>query len=132
VSTTSPEVARGGEVARKGLAAFMIGAGIMHFVVPRFYEPLIPDELGSARAWVYGSGVAELVAGGLVLNRRTTRLGALLTLVVLVGVYPGNIKMAVDAGVPHDATSWGAWIRLPFQLPMWWWAWRVAQRAKAD
>jgi uncharacterized membrane protein len=108
----------------------MLGAGVLHFVVPRFYEPLIPDQLGNARAWVYGSGVAELVAGALVLNRRTSTIGAWVTVAVLIGVYPGNIKMAVDAGVPDDAQSWAAWIRLPFQLPMIWWAWRHTRPAE--
>jgi uncharacterized membrane protein len=112
------------ENGRKALAAFMIVAGVLHFVAPRFYEELIPEELGDARTWVYGSGIAELVAGGLVLNRRTSRLGAWVTLIVLIGVYPGNLKMALDAGAPTDAASWAAWIRLPFQIPMWWWAWR--------
>jgi hypothetical protein len=38
--------------------------------------------------------------------------------------------MALDAGRPDDAASWAAWIRLPFQFPLIWWAWRVAQRAE--
>lgn len=109
----------------------MVGAGVMHFVVPRFYEPLILEPLGDARSWVYGSGVAEIVAGGLTALPRTARLGALMSLAVLVLVYPGNIKMALEAGRPDDPQSLGAWIRLPFQFPLFWWAWRVAERAKA-
>lgn len=112
------------ERSRKGLAGFMFGAGVMHFVVPKFYEQLIPEPLGNRRAWVLGSGVLEMVCGVLVWNRRTSRLGAWLSLLTLIGVYPGNLKMAMDAGAPADARSWAAWIRLPLQVPMWIWAYR--------
>jgi hypothetical protein len=32
--------------------------------------------------------------------------------------------MALDNGVPNDAAGWVAWIRLPLQLPLLWWAYR--------
>ena len=110
------------ERSRKGLVGMLIGAGILHFVLPKFYERLIPSQLGNTRAWVYGSGVAEMVCGAMVANPRTRRAGAWAALGLLIGVYPGNIKMAVDAGMPHDVESWGAWLRLPLQLPLWRWA----------
>jgi uncharacterized membrane protein len=120
--------ARSGERSRLALALFMVVAGVMHFVVPRFYEQLIPGALGEPRRWVVGSGVAEIVSGVLTAVPPTRRVGAWMALVVLVLVYPGNLKMAVDAGRPDDLESWLAWLRLPLQVPMWWWAWRVARR----
>lgn len=102
----------------------MLGTGALHFVNPRFYDPLIPDQLpGSARAWVYGSGIAELAAGVLVARRRTERLGAWVTLAVFVGVYPGNIHDAIQHP-PNDARGIASLIRLPLQFPLFWWAWR--------
>lgn len=129
---TDTTEARTGDPSRLSLALSLIGAGIMHFVAPKFYEPLIPEQLGNARAWVYGTGLAEMAAGGLTAMRRTARFGALASLAVFVLVYPGNLKMALDAGRPHDPESWAAWIRLPLQFPLFWWAWRVAERAKVD
>lgn len=105
----------------------MVGAGVMHFVAPRFYERIIPHVLGHEKELVFWSGVAEIVCGVLVAVPRTRRLGAWITLVLLIAVYPANIQMAIDAGAPHDAESWGAWIRLPFQLPLWRWAYKVAK-----
>ena len=110
--------------SRLGLAAFMAGAGVMHFVVPRFYEQIVPRWIGHEKQVVAWSGVAEILCGALVAVPRTRRLGAWLTLVTLVVVYPANVQMAIDAGKPHDAMSWGAWLRLPLQLPMWRWAWK--------
>ena len=102
----------------------MLGAGALHFTSPRFYEPLIPEVLpGSERAWVYGSGVAELVAGGLLANRRTARMGAWITFAVLLGVYPGNIYDALRHP-PTDGRGVVSLVRLPLQLPLLWWALR--------
>lgn len=100
----------------------LVGAGVMHFAKPELYEPLIPEPLGDARSWVYGSGVAELAAGALVLNPRTSRVGAWAAALVIIGVFPGNLKMAVDAGAPRDAKSIAAWLRLPLQIPLLRWA----------
>lgn len=102
----------------------MLSAGVMHFARPKFYETLIPESLGHARSWVYGSGAAELAAGGLLLNPKTSRIGAWAAILVLIGVFPANVKMAVDVGPPRDVKSWGIWIRLPVQLPLIRWALR--------
>jgi uncharacterized membrane protein len=117
-----------GRRSRLALAGFMIVAGILHFVVPGFYERIVPRRLGNRRAVVYWSGVAEVLCGTLVALPRTKRLGAWLTLVVLVAVYPANIQMAIDAGRPVDAFTAGVWLRLPLQVPLWAWAYRRATR----
>jgi len=110
--------------SRYGLAAFMVVAGVMHFVVPKFYEAIVPSWAGDPKRVVQWSGVAEILCGALVAVPKTKRVGAWVTLVVLILVYPANIQMAIDAGKPHDAESWAAWIRLPFQFPMFAWALR--------
>jgi uncharacterized membrane protein len=117
------------ERRRKGLAALLLGIGTLHFLTPRFFDELIPGWLGNPRAWTYGSGVAEITAGALVLNRRTTKVGGWAAFAVILGVWPGNWKMALDAGAPQDAASWVAWLRLPLQLPLLWWAGKVAMDA---
>jgi len=46
--------------SEKLLAAFLLGAGIMHFVNPGFFDEIVPPWVpGSARAATYVSGVAE-------------------------------------------------------------------------
>ena len=102
----------------------MTGAGVLHFAIPGFYERIVPKWLGHERAVVQWSGVAELLCGALVAMPRTKRLGAWLTVVTLVAVYPANVQMAVEAGIPADVEGWVAWVRLPLQLPMIRWAHR--------
>ncbi len=113
--------------ARLGFAAFMAGAGITHFVAPDFYARVVPRWIGHEKQVVAWSGVAEILCGTLVAIPRTRRIGAWMSLVPLIVVYPANIDMALRAGRPHDAESWTAWIRLPLQVPLWWWARRVAR-----
>ncbi|PJI90996.1 putative membrane protein [Luteimicrobium subarcticum] len=103
------------------LAALLATSGTIHLVRPRVYEPLIPRRLGSPRAWVVGSGVAELGCAAALALPRTRRAGAVATAALLVGVFPGNVQMALDAH--PGARSWArkpavAWGRLPLQVPL--------------
>ena len=114
------------------LGLFLIGSGVLHFTVPTFYDQMIPARLpGSARTWVLGSGVAEIVAGAAVANPRTRQFGGLAALLVFVGVFPANIKMALDASRPGTPAPMriGTLVRLPLQLPMIAWALRVRRAA---
>lgn len=117
-----------------GLAALLATAGVMHFVRPQPFEHLIPAPLGSPRAWVLGSGVAELMCAVAVAVPQTRRVGALASAALFVGVFPGNIKMALDSrpGGSSWATSRAiAWGRLPLQVPLVRWALEVARRGAA-
>ena len=109
----------------------MLLAGTAHFVVPGAYEPLIPSFLGAPRPWIYGTGAAELAAGVLLASPRTRRAGAWWTAALLVFVFPGNVKMALDGGIPERsgllASPAVAWARLPLQIPLVWWAWRLTR-----
>jgi len=101
------------------LAAFLLAAGTAHFVVPQPYRRIVPRLLADPAFWVRWSGVAELGCAVLVAVPRTRRAGALAAAVLFVVVFPANVQMALDAGVV-------AWIRLPLQVPLIIWAWRVA------
>jgi uncharacterized membrane protein len=110
-----------------GALGFM---GVLHFVVPKPFDGLIPRSLpGSRRAWTYGSGVAELTVAAAVAAPRTRRLGGLVAALLFLGVFPGNVKMAVDASsapLPQRAIAWG---RLPLQWPLIAWALKVRDSA---
>jgi len=94
-----------------------IFAGIMHFVIPRAYESIVPDYLPARRELVYASGVAEMIGGAGVLHPRTRRLASAWSLVTLLAVFPANVHMAIHAEryrkVPGGRRALIA--RLPFQ-----------------
>ena len=111
------------------LGGFLIGAGLAHFAFPGTFDPLVPEALpGSVRAWTYGSGLAELAVGASVLPRATRRKGALAAAALFVAVYPGNIKQAVDADTGREKAI--AYARLPLQVPLVVWAWRVSTASR--
>jgi uncharacterized membrane protein len=117
-----------------GLAAFIGGAGVLHFVNPGFFDPIVPRWMpGKARTTTYVSGVAEIGSALLVANPRTRRLGAWACLLTFLGVYPANIQAVIDGGTPGQTGFAGsaaaAWLRLPLQIPMFLWARRVARAA---
>lgn len=98
----------------------LAGMSVLHFVKPEPFYGLIPPELpGSARAWTYGSGVAELTVAGLLAVPRTRRLGGAAALALFIGVFPGNMQM-VRANRNKPVWPWQviAWGRLPLQIPM--------------
>ena len=113
------------------LAGFFTSAGIMHFVIPRTYEAIVPEWIPiSARDAVVWSGAAE-IAGGLAVLLPSTRSFARWWLIgVLVAVYPANVHMAVNPeqirGLDTERLPrWSLWGRLPLQFAAMWWVWRA-------
>lgn len=112
--------------SRLRFAAMMTGMGLAHFVIPRQFERIVPRWFPWRRQAVLWSGVAELSSGVLLAVPRTRRVGGALAAATILGVYPANIQMAVDAtrGNPQAAMpTWLAWLRLPLQIPMLMRAW---------
>lgn len=104
------------------LAALLAVAGAAHFVVPAPYERIVPEVFGDPAFWVRWSGVAEIACAGLVAHPRTRRVGALAAAGLFIAVFPANVKMALDG----DVLAGLAWARLPLQVPLVLWAYRVA------
>ncbi len=101
------------------MGAMLLGMGALHFVAPKPFDSIIPEELpGSARLYTYASGVAELGTGALLLAPRTRKLGALAAVALFIGVFPGNlnhVRLWWDKGWPARLATMA---RLPLQIPM--------------
>ncbi|MGQ4365936.1 DoxX family protein [Streptomyces sp. SAS_272] len=109
------------------LAGLLATAGVAHFAVPRSFDATVPRALpGSARAWTYASGVAELALAAGVALPRTRKAAALATAAFFVGVFPANVKMAWDWRHRPTALKAVAVGRLPLQAPLVLWARSVA------
>jgi uncharacterized membrane protein len=114
------------------LAQFLGFAGLMHFVVPRFYDQMIPPQLpGSARAWVYGSGICEVAVGAAVALPRTRSAGARAAFWLFLLVLPGNVHMWWEARKANRPQAEQAVLtgRLPLQVPLLFWSAAVRRRA---
>jgi uncharacterized membrane protein len=101
------------------LAGIFTLSGAVHLVKPDLYRPLMPSWVPAHREVILGSGLAEIAcAAGLVLPA-TRRPAGLASALLLAAVFPGNVKMALDArrtrSTPYKAATMA---RLPLQLPM--------------
>ncbi|GGU66500.1 DoxX family protein [Lentzea flava] len=112
------------------LAALLGLAGITHFTRPKYYDAIVPRALpGTPRQWTYASGAAELALATAVAAPRTRRLGGLAAAAFFVAVFPANVKMALDFRSKSPKARALAYGRLPLQIPLVAWAWKVAKAA---
>jgi uncharacterized membrane protein len=106
------------------LAAIFAASGTLHLARPETFEPLMPSWVPRHRDVIRASGVAELVCAAGLLVPATRRTAGWASALLLVGVFPGNVKMAVDAqrsrrtGGRARALKAGTLLRLPVQWPM--------------
>jgi uncharacterized membrane protein len=113
-----------------GLALLLLVAGALHLAAPSLYDPIIPSFVpGSARAWTLATGVIEIALGCGLTRTSTRRAAATLTAIFFVVIFPANLQMAIDWSHRSAAEFAIALIRLPLQLPLIWWAWRVRDRS---
>jgi uncharacterized membrane protein len=113
--------------AKVVIGAFLV-SGTVHLVKPEVYEPLMPSWVPAHREVILASGLAELACAVGMAFRPTRRLAGLAGAALLVGVYPGNVKMALDASRTRNTPfKAAAYARLPLQLPMIRGAWRAGK-----
>jgi len=101
-------------------------AGVLHFVTPDSYLPMMPEWVPAHLPMVYLSGAAEVVLGAAVLEPKLRRAAAYGIIVLLIAIFPANVHIAV-----HDIPVFGAaegagamnWVRLPIQALLIVWAW---------
>jgi uncharacterized membrane protein len=118
--------------SQKGLTSFFTFAGVMHFLIPRSYEAIMPPSLPAHREAVAVSGVAEIVGGAAVVSPQTRRFARWWLLALLVAVFPANIHMAVNPeqvrGLDlNRIPRWALWARLPLQPLCMLWVWRATR-----
>jgi uncharacterized membrane protein len=110
---------------RKLASGFWIVAGLMHFVIPRQYEAIVPASLARwKKEIVILSGVAELAGGLMVVPESTRRAGRWWLLATLAAVYPANIQMALHPERYEKIPRAALWGRLPLQFVFGWITWR--------
>lgn len=121
---------------RRGSLMFLVAlfgvAGVMHFLRPESFLSIVPAFLPRPDLVVAVSGIAELLGAAGLVWRRTRRAAGIGLIMLLVAVFPANIKMLADA-ISHDASPlWQAalWARLPLQPLLIWMIWRTRKPGK--
>ncbi len=118
-------MAKAKAVAAYAFGAFLLVAGINHFIHPEFYAAFVPAWMSQDFANI-GSGLAEIVLGiGLFVpfTRRWAAWGALALMIVFLPLHVWDV-LRDDPAIGSRAA---AWIRLPIQGLFMAWVWWVAQ-----
>src|SRR5688572_9905415 len=119
--------------SQRALAAFFTFAGVMHFVIPRGYEAIVPAYIPmSPKLAVEISGVAEIAGGLAVIPPPSRSIARWWLLGLLLAVFPANVHMAVSPeqirGLDlNRVPRWALWARLPLQPPAMVWVWRATR-----
>lgn len=112
----------------RALAGLLGTAAVLHVVRPAPFDSIVPEALpGEPRFWTYASGVAEGTVAAALAHPSTRRAGGWLAAGLFTAVFPANVSMALRwhrKSAVHRAVAWG---RLPLQVPLVWWALRVAR-----
>jgi uncharacterized membrane protein len=84
---------------------------------------LMPPWLPLKTELIVISGVMELAAAiGLIFKRRWAPV---LTVITLLAVWPANWWFAIDSLTSNPDIALIAWLRLPLQIPLLYWAWKA-------
>ena len=89
----------------KFLALGFAASGTVHLVKPEVYLPLMPTWVPAHREVILASGVAEIACAAGLAVPATRRAAGWASVLLLLGVYPGNIKMA--RGLHEDPKNTG-------------------------
>ncbi len=111
-------------VMRWLLTAYMVGAGINHFIDPKTYLAMTPNWLPAPEFRVYFSAIAEIAGGIGLIFPKTRKLAGWWLIATYIALLPATIKMAIE-GLPfgtHKLPSWALWGRIPVQVVLMAWA----------
>lgn len=123
----------------RGMAIMLLVTGAGHFIVPAPVDALVPTFLpGESRMWTYLSGLAELVVALLLLAPLSKKIagkslrlwGAYCAFALFLAVFPANINMAVQWSSRQMPEPLFAYLRLPLQFGLFYWAWALARDIK--
>ena len=115
--------------SRLALALVMVLAGVLHFVATDTYVSIMPAYLPLHRELVYLSGIFEILFGLGLLWPKTRQASGVCLILLFHAVLPANLNMAVQNIQPasFEIPAVLLWLRLPFQLVLIYWAWRVSR-----
>ena len=113
----------------------LVSAATAHFVMPNWFVAYYPSYLPLAHEAVAVSAVVELLLAGLLWMPRTRRLAWFAITALMIVYVPVHVYVVThyDA-ITHPAIKiplWLAWVRLPMQGVLVWWAARQMRSMRA-
>ena len=122
------------------LSTFMVGIGVLHFTHAPIFVSIMPAYLPWHLELVQLSGAIEIALGLMLSIERTRVLAAWGLIALYIAVFPANLNMALHpeltiVGAPAwlpKPSALAAWLRLPFQALLIYWAWLYTRKRDAQ
>jgi len=118
------------ESARSALAVMFVFTGIAHFITKTKLEMarMVPSVFPRPVLMVYATGAFELLGAVGLIEPRTRAAASAALMVMLVAMFPANIKAARERLTVGGRVATPLWLRTPMQAlfigMLWWVGWR--------
>ena len=106
------------------LGVLFIIAGANHFRTPKIYERIMPPYFPQPQFLVLISGIAEMLAGLILLNSDTQSIGAWGIIAMLVVFFTVHLYMLQDEKAAMKLPKLVLILRLPLQFGLLYWAYQ--------
>jgi uncharacterized membrane protein len=109
------------KIALWGFAGFFLIAGVNHFLMPKFYFPLIPDYLPAHGFINVFSGLLEIAFAIMLLIKQTRKMAGWGIAILMVLFVPSHIYFIQIGSCVEDGLCvepWIAWVRLILVQPI--------------
>ena len=104
------------------LGLLFIIAGANHFRTPKIYERIMPPYIPSPKFMVQLSGITEMLAGFILLNYKTSHIGAWMIIAQLVIFFSVHFFMLQNENASMKLPKWVLILRIPLQFGLIYWA----------
>lgn len=104
-----------------------IGAGINHFINPRFYLSIMPKFFPMQNTLNIISGIAEIILGIGLLFASTRPISAYLIIAMLIAFFAVHIPHLFQPPKIAQGKEWFLYVRIVLQFVLIYWAWSVSK-----
>jgi uncharacterized membrane protein len=110
------------------MSVFYFCAGIYHFINPLFYIELVPTFIIEKEFVVAISGLTEIVLAVFLLFKETRKITSIvIILMLLLFLFLVHFPMVLDFYDNGNNFLWLAIIRIPIQLALIFWAYKISK-----
>jgi uncharacterized membrane protein len=109
------------------MAFLYAGAGINHFINPKFYLGIMPKFFPMPNLLNQLSGVAEIILAIGLLVASTRQISAYLIIAMLISFFAIHISHLFQPPKLAIGKEWFLYVRLALQFVLIYWAWAVSK-----
>lgn len=115
------------QISLYAMAFLYAGAGINHFVNPKFYLGIMPNFFPIQNVLNQVSGIAEILLAIGLLFVSTRQISAYLIIAMLISFFAVHIAHLFQPPKMAQGKEWFLYVRIALQFVLIYWAWIVSK-----